>query len=690
MGDNLDAKLADLESADTFLQESYRLVTERTVSLESQTKQFEDIHTLLKSQKHEKIEKNLEGKVNQLLTSVGEIVSQQDVISENITSVESLLESTGKRVEVLETNAPEIRTLLLEEVSKLEVTAKTDLLNIQETNKKTCENISDIEIEVKNTLESISFLRQKIDEMFQRAQSTETIHENREKDIKEEIKDVKGMLVLLQFQAEKTEYVETLASKVNQIDEDRQKKDAETKDEFEGLTKKNLEEINNLKKSVQDSFAVFQDEVYQEKEFTKSEFGKLTNKLNVINGENEIFTIKFSELEPYAQGINTKLAELEDRFQENISLLLSKTEEQRNMIDQSATSLLEVSEKIVSYEKDQKETVETLNKSYEKEFGVFKQEMDAKVTIFITKADNQEDKIENIDVKISSINKELFKNAEQFQSQTQYFGKLKQNFEKENELIVKRFSEQKDAMETVSSTLHYQFEKIGKLETNEVKYLEDVNQIKIAITDLENKTIHLEQSGAEQNSLILAVEKTVTEIIGEVGQEMKANAKTFRDEMRSIRTDMTTDKENLWTLVVEIYSSFRGYTLVVKSEGAVSEHQGDVLGVYRMVDSYNDRPVYKQDGGENYIYYSSASASWCVGTVVGHQYCWLRNGSTAASSARWLPDLSTGWEYRPLTRGEDSLSSWQSDDGTLRVESLRDVEKVTELIRDIKNSDEVD
>ena len=41
----------------------------------------------------------------------------------------------------------------------------------------------------------------------------------------------------------------------------------------------------------------------------------------------------------------------------------------------------------------------------------------------------------------------------------------------------------------------------------------------------------------------------------------------------------------------------------MKSEGAVSEHQSNVLGVYRMVDSYNDRPVYKQDGGENYIYY---------------------------------------------------------------------------------------
>ena len=126
---------------------------------------------------------------------------------------------------------------------------------------------------------------------------------------------------------------------------------------------------------------------------------------------------------------------------------------------------------------------------------------------------------------------------------------------------------------------------------------------------------------------------------------------------------------------------------MVKSEGAVSEHQSDVLGVYRMVDSYNDRPVYKQDGGENYIYYrldilfvlfytlpyifSAASFSWLVGTVVGHQYGWLKNSSSAASSARWLPDLSSGWEYRPLVRGQDSLTSWHSDDGTLRIESLR-------------------
>jgi len=119
-----------------------------------------------------------------------------------------------------------------------------------------------------------------------------------------------------------------------------------------------------------------------------------------------------------------------------------------------------------------------------------------------------------------------------------------------------------------------------------------------------------------------------------------------------------------------------------------------------MIDSYNDRPVYKQEGGENYIYYSATSCSWLVGTVIGHQYGWLRNQSDNASKSRWLPDLSSGWEYRPLIRDtgsvelagspESSISSWQSDDGTLRIEALRDIEKVNEVIRDIRNSREVD
>ena len=80
----------------------------------------------------------------------------------------------------------------------------------------------------------------------------------------------------------------------------------------------------------------------------------------------------------------------------------------------------------------------------------------------------------------------------------------------------------------------------------------------------------------------------------------------------------------------------------------------------------------------NLFIFSSTSNTWFVGTVVGHQYGWLKNSSESASSKRWIPDLKTGWEYRPLVRSSDSLASntWLSDDGSLRIESLRGIKMV--------------
>merc|ERR1711915_1044767 len=128
---------------------------------------------------------------------------------------------------------------------------------------------------------------------------------------------------------------------------------------------------------------------------------------------------------------------------------------------------------------------------------------------------------------------------------------------------------------------------------------------------LEQKIKHVERFGEEQHSLIREVERTAHKQVEEMGSELQEYVNNSREDLQNIRTEMITDKENFWTLLVEIYSAFRGYTVV---------------------DSYNDRPVYKQDGGENYTYYSSASNTWFVGTVVGHQYGWLKNSSESASS----------------------------------------------------------
>ena len=106
---------------------------------------------------------------------------------------------------------------------------------------------------------------------------------------------------------------------------------------------------------------------------------------------------------------------------------------------------------------------------------------------------------------------------------------------------------------------------------------------------------------------------------------------------------------------------------MVRSEGKVREEQGDVLGVYRLVDSHQARPLYKQDGGENFIFFSPGGPWWMVGTVVGSQYGWLRNSSSSLGpgEARWPADLEEGWQYRDGTSGH-----WREDDVSLRIQAL--------------------
>ncbi len=105
--------------------------------------------------------------------------------------------------------------------------------------------------------------------------------------------------------------------------------------------------------------------------------------------------------------------------------------------------------------------------------------------------------------------------------------------------------------------------------------------------------------------------------------------------------------------------------MVLRSNGVAADHQAHCLGVYRMTDSHNGRPVYKQDDGEHYLFHDGEG--WMVGSRVGHAYAWMRNASKAEDAA----DLGTGWQYLPLARADSVDAQWKADDNTLRVTPLK-------------------
>ena len=146
------------------------------------------------------------------------------------------------------------------------------------------------------------------------------------------------------------------------------------------------------------------------------------------------------------------------------------------------------------------------------------------------------------------------------------------------------------------------------------------------------------------------------------------------------------------------------------------------LGVYRMVGDFNNKPLYKQDEGENYLYYQNKT--WLVGPKlnVSHagasssgdvsscftDYAWMKldggksDGESSSSDESSYSDSDSdsqdeehrekkmksktkrasmelfkqGWQYKSSLMGVELSDSedpvrWMGDDTTLKVEALR-------------------
>ena len=172
-----------------------------------------------------------------------------------------------------------------------------------------------------------------------------------------------------------------------------------------------------------------------------------------------------------------------------------------------------------------------------------------------------------------------------------------------------------------------------------------------------------------------------------------------------------------------IFFNKGGYTVVLSSTGSAAKQQPACLGVYRMVGEYNNKPLYKQDDGENFLYYQNKT--WQVGPHLETgsdlpgpysdsqlSYAWMKrdgghsdgaSSSDNSSSDSELEDqggaaklrdikfkskalrkskglFKEGWKYKPSLMNvklsetlddSDNEIQWMEDDVTLKVEALK-------------------
>merc|ERR1711892_1361188 len=602
-----------------------------------------------------------------------------------------------------------------------------------------------------------------------------------EEESRNNLEKIIAMEEVAMIQAEKAKYVESLTSRVNQIDEMRQQSEAKAKEDFDNTVSKNAKEIQDLKLNLEQTMIQIEHYMKEENTAIKSESSSISKqvqvlkddalkqnqqligflrekaeleskleenireseslrkkgdslrdtlanyedivdkKINQIQEESKISSKLLSDITPKLNNLDKTVITIEERSRDHISdmkielsnetknllellrkevdgalvtnmekiiefekdvqnlrkdnelsfsdhdtkimTLLTANEEHSSFFEKVTSNISTIETKMTSYDQRQKAITENLLITSEAQLNEIRNKFDNRIAELVKRTDDHSDMFEQTQVKIVHMYDQSNKIEEDLFHTQRDVEELKKQGGNERELVVLKIKEQKETLEKFFRSLEQKVETIETTQIKESSRVEIIekqteSQERLAM-QLEQKIEHVEKFGEEQHSLIKEVGKTAHHQVEEMGSELQEYVNNSREDLQNIRTEMTTDKENFWTLLVEIYSAFRGYTVVLKSEGAVKKHQSDVLGVYRMVDSY--------------IYYSSASNTWFVGTVVGHQYGWLKNSSESASSKRWIPDLKTGWEYSPLVRSSDSLTSntWLSDDGSLRIESLR-------------------
>jgi len=299
----------------------------------------------------------------------------------------------------------------------------------------------------------------------------------------------------------------------------------------------------------------------------------------------------------------------------------------------------------------------------------------------------------------------------------------------------------KDNLKEVNDTITADLAK-----ADEVEVLQEARKdLEVKVKAIEDK---VDVNVAQTSSEISQISQLVVNVQQDVG-DVSSNLNKTRDSIKNLRTEVDTNQQDTWKLFNQVYSTLRGYTVVLRSSGGAANHQPSCLGVYRLIDSLNDRPVYKQEGGENYLYYCSAKSSWMVGTNVGDSYAWIKHSdrsegesSSSSSSSSSDSDSSAGssdsasaskrtsrggkrsgrqgdrgkktaghsgagatrgspellkpgcWKYKPngfeLSQLSDDDNIWMQDDVTLKVEALKDVTLIGDIIREIKISKEVD
>lgn len=446
-------------------------------------------------------------------------------------------------------------------------------------------------------------------------------------------------------QVEKVHYVEMLQDKVNLLDEQKQRSDAFVKESLEETVKSNRESHDRLKEALIQKMNELDDN-------DKSHYQKISE---LFNHNDALKNLLNDALREQADRDGNTFKDLENRI-ENVGDQAGRTETLINEV--MNPELNNHASKLANLENESSNVRNSITLIVNEGLDGARNDIQEKIDTMEKKANDNDQHIINLRELNSKLVEQMKEQLnEEVRKQTLMITELKED-------AISQILELRETLKDVKKDdLRLIKEKVSCVEGIILK-------IDTIEKDTSQKIEKLERDFGESEGKLISVER-----------ESRDYATFSRENVNTFRADYEDNKNNIWGLLTKIFGALRGCTVILKSEGPALEHQPDCFGVYRMSDTFNNRPLYKQDMGENYIYYHGSLNAWMIGTRIGHNHAWMRNYAQDTLT----PDLANGWEYlSTLDR------SWEINDKTLRIEPLKDIEKINEIIQEIRIAKEVD
>merc|ERR1711892_1226922 len=136
---SLEDKLSSLESADLFLQESYRQLTDKTVKIETDFRKTDDNLNFLYKQQHEEIEGKIKAQITDLYFEVNELQQEKIGLNEKLDEMENNMGKNLNVIGAMERNIPEI-------IKKINIDVQDKIRDFKDSNATDIEQfVSNIE-----------------------------------------------------------------------------------------------------------------------------------------------------------------------------------------------------------------------------------------------------------------------------------------------------------------------------------------------------------------------------------------------------------------------------------------------------------------------------------------------------------------------------------------------------------------